>query len=135
MTKRKRYPEKEKAYAKKNLPKRRKYASEGYKKAKGNPEELKKILFWGARSRAKVKGLEFSIQIEDIIIPEYCPYLDIKLDSSNRVTCPSLDRVDNSKGYVKGNIQIISGKANRIKSNLLLPELVTFANGVLKNHG
>ena len=36
---------------------------------------------------------------------------------------PSLDRIDNSKGYVPGNIAVISMRANMIKNNATLAEL------------
>lgn len=36
---------------------------------------------------------------------------------------PSLDRVDNTRGYVPGNVLVISWKANQIKSNATLAEL------------
>ncbi len=36
---------------------------------------------------------------------------------------PSLDRLDNTLGYIPGNVQVISWKANQIKSNATLQEL------------
>jgi hypothetical protein len=77
-------------------------------------------LWYFAKLRAKKKGLEFNIEITDIIIPDVCPILGIPLTKENIKQCdssPSIDRIDNSKGYVKGNIQIISWRANNIKSN------------------
>lgn len=38
---------------------------------------------------------------------------------------PSLDIIIPSKGYVKGNVWVISNRANRAKSNLSLEELKT----------
>jgi hypothetical protein len=77
-------------------------------------------LFHAAKNRAKNKGLEFNIELSDIIIPERCPYFDTVLMSkslSNNNNSPSIDRINSNLGYVKGNIEIISWKANQIKSN------------------
>lgn len=81
-------------------------------------------LWVGARSRARSpkKPREFNIEISDIIIPLLCPVFSVPLEratGSRGATeySPTLDRIDSSKGYVKGNIEVISWKANRLKSN------------------
>lgn len=94
-----------------------------------------KILFLQAKYRAKTKEIPFDIEVSDIIIPEICPILKIELKKSidgNREFSPSLDRIDNSKGYVKGNIQVISNKANTMKHNAGKDELINFSNWVKK---
>lgn len=77
--------------------------------------------------RAKDKNLEFDLSPSDILIPEFCPILGIPLVPSNagesRDNSPSIDKIDPSKGYVKNNIQIISMKANRIKSNATIADI------------
>ena len=83
-------------------------------------------LLKNAKRRAKMKNLAFSIDRSDIVIPEYCPILGLKLEfSRNLAGCssPSLDRIDSTKGYVKGNVQVISWRANRIKTDATLEEL------------
>lgn len=76
-----------------------------------------------AKSRAKAKGLECSISEEHIIIPDICPILEIAIFSSRtgipgpKDNSPTLDRIDNSIGYVPGNVQVISCKANQMKNN------------------
>lgn len=75
---------------------------------------------------AKRKNLDFNLTEEDIFVPEVCPILGIPIVSSTiswSSNNPSVDRVDNSKGYVKGNVRVISFKANSLKSNLSLQEI------------
>ena len=83
-------------------------------------------LFNVAKQRSRKKGMEFSITVEDLHVPEFCPLLGVKLDSySDSVDVhPSIDRIDSSKGYVKGNVWVISHRANRIKSDATCEELI-----------
>ena len=83
-------------------------------------------LFNSAKRRAKVNGLDFNIEQEDIVVPKKCPALGIELavgigyahDNS-----PSLDRIIPEKGYVKGNVIVVSHKANSIKNNATIKDL------------
>jgi len=76
-----------------------------------------------ARSRARKKGQEFNITLADIVIPELCPVFGVKLVYGDLDWTPSIDRLDASRGYVKGNIAIMSNKANRLKNNATAEEL------------
>ena len=91
-----------------------------------------------AKQNSKDKGLEFNISVEDIIIPSHCPYLNIPLlteqGSHHSKSYYSIDRIDSSKGYIKGNIQIISLLANTMKNDATTEQLVMFANNILKLH-
>lgn len=80
-------------------------------------------LLSGAKERAKQKGIEFNLDHSDIMIPEFCPVLGIRLERGSGNTRPELDRRDNSKGYVKGNVFVISGRANRLKADASVSEL------------
>jgi hypothetical protein len=90
------------------------------------------------KQSAKERNLEFNLDINDIIIPEYCPLLDMKLtfiySLESRDSYYSIDRIDSSRGYVKGNIQIMSLKANTMKNSATKEELVTFAQNILKQY-
>lgn len=84
-----------------------------------------------AKRRAREKQLPFNITLEDIVIPEYCPILNIKLFLGKGNPCdnsPSLDRIIPEFGYVKGNVRVISCKANLIKNhgNMIEHEKVLF---------
>ena len=90
-----------------------------------------------AKQRAKDKGLDFNIEEEDIRIPERCPILGDKLEVGVRRGptrhSPSLDRIKPELGYVKGNIQVISFKANVMKQDATIEELLMFASWVHEN--
>lgn len=75
-----------------------------------------------------VLSRDFDIDASDIVIPEFCPVLGIKLNPRNRGVgyhpdSPSVDRIDNDKGYVKGNVRIISARANLLKNDATIEEL------------
>lgn len=74
-------------------------------------------------ARARARGWEFDAKREDYPIPEVCPALGIPLDWSDRNHTPSVDRLDPAKGYVAGNIVIVSCLANRVKSDLTVGQL------------
>lgn len=79
----------------------------------------KNLLRW-AKGRADKQGLNFNLTVEDIEIPELCPVLGIPLIHGVGRPCdnsPTLDKVVPELGYVKGNIIIISNRANRLKSD------------------
>ena len=97
------------------------------------------LIWYRAKNNAKEKSLEFNLEIEDITIPTLCPYLGVELlTESNQSRNPnyfSIDRVDSEKGYVKGNIQIISLLANTMKNNATINQLINFCKGVIRLHG
>lgn len=100
-----------------------------------NLKNTKKVLLKSAKHRANKTNLEFNIEESDLIIPEYCPILNLKMVrelGKGKLPCnPSIDRIDSSKGYVKGNVWIISHLANRMKQDATQEELIAFAKGVL----
>jgi hypothetical protein len=82
-----------------------------------------------AKQRARLAGLPFDLADWDISIPSSCPVLGIPLKSGSghnmraSPNSPSLDRIDNSKGYVLGNIAVISLRANMLKADATVEEL------------
>lgn len=90
-----------------------------------------------ARGRARKKGIEFTITAEDITpIPKFCPILGIPLvrnlgGKTGNDNSPSIDRIDPTKGYVPGNVQVVSHKANWIKGSATLEELRELVNWVI----
>lgn len=97
--------------------------------AKNNPE---KRLLVVAKARAKKNNIPFNIEQSDIIIPEFCPLLGIRLENcagklkrGEKIpdSCPSLDRLVPNLGYTKGNVWVISLRANKLKNDASLEEL------------
>lgn len=117
---------------------------------KENPEKVRKYqydyrerhpgkkMLKASRANARARGLDHDISLEDIVIPTHCPYLEVKLttkvESCNYPTTVSIDRIDSSKGYIKGNVQVISRLANLMKSYASEEQLLTFAKNVIKLH-
>jgi len=140
---------------------KQKYKDKAAKWAKDNPEKRKEItkkcrdsqnskqkvidnrlkdwekyLFNSVKRRAIQKEFEFNIEVCDIIIPDVCPYLKTpitKIHGKGVVwTNPSVDRIDSSKGYIKGNIEVISYLANTMKQGANKQQLLSFARSILE---
>lgn len=80
-----------------------------------------------AAKRAREQGLEFDLTKDDISIPAVCPVLGIPLFVRSKKgpgnNSPSLDRFKNEIGYKKHNVNVISHRANRIKTDASVEEL------------
>ena len=104
--------------------------------------EIKKtkeeLLLDRVKQGSRERGLEFNLELEDIIIPTFCPLLGIRLTfeftPETRDSYYSIDRIDSTKGYVKGNVQVMSLKANTMKNSATHEELITFAMNVLEQY-
>ena len=115
--------EAQKRYYSKNPEKMTEKSKRQWEKVK-NQIPLK--LLYSCRVRASQKSLPFNLSVEDVIVPEICPVLGIPLViGKNQTHCgsPTIDRVVPSKGYVRGNICVISHRANTIKNDATLQEL------------
>jgi hypothetical protein len=89
-------------------------------------------LFYAAKRRATQKNLEFTLKVEDIVVPDSCPMLGIPLFPATgkhaRDNSPTLDRIDSRLGYTPSNILVISHRANTIKGNATIEELEMIAD-------
>lgn len=93
--------------------------------------DAKKIMLNNSKMRAKRSNMEFSIDADDIFIPKICPVLGIPLHrckKENWNNSPSIDRIDNTKGYIKGNVIIVSRRANILKKDATIEELQKLAS-------
>ena len=80
-----------------------------------------KYLVRGCRVHAKKYGRVCTITEKDIRIPKRCPILNVPLVVGT-MHAPSVDRIDNRKGYVPGNVAVISRKANVFKGDMSLAQ-------------
>ena len=116
----------------------RKGLNPGYKPrekyATGSGRDWRKIMVGRARRFASKHLLPFNLTYKDIVIPEVCPILGVQLRTgwgkgrNNKDTCASLDRIIPELGYVKGNVIVVSYRANRIKNDATWQELLTLGN-------
>jgi hypothetical protein len=100
-----------------------------------NDFDVKIRLIYSARHRAKKLRKEFSISLSDFEIPEVCPLRRVPFEvgkGQHTDDSPTLDRKDPRLGYVKGNVWVISHKANRLKGDHTPNELKTFCENVLE---
>ncbi|QIG73052.1 postulated decoy of host sigma factor protein [Rhizobium phage RHph_N3_19] len=107
-----------------------KYRENRDRKREEDPQDyiLRKL-----QSSSKRRNSEFDLEKEDIIIPEVCPVFGTPFEIGTRYA-PSVDRIDNSKGYVKGNVQIMSWMANSMKNSASVEQLIEFAEWVLRTY-
>ncbi len=117
--------ERNREYAKTRV---RNHASD-YQKIVWDKARWLRIALTHARHRAKKAGMDFDIAASDVEVPDVCPILGIELkinrgrNSRSNHDSPSLDRIDNSKGYVKGNVRVVSSRANSLKSDASIDEM------------
>lgn len=90
------------------------------------------VLVSGARARAARKGLAFDLTVEDVqsIWPSdnCCPVLGTPFkralgSQGSSPTSPTLDRICPEKGYVRGNLIVVSALANRIRNDASVQEI------------
>jgi len=97
-----------------------------------------RLKMWrNAKKRAADKRIPFEIEVNDIVIPEKCPLLETPLTRGehtrweNPENTISLDRIVPEKGYVKGNVRVISTLANTMKNNATIEQLLTFSKNII----
>jgi hypothetical protein len=92
----------------------------------GTGEGYRRLWLSNCKYRAKQKGVPFNLTLEDIEFTDICPILGIPMvmrAGSFHDNSPSIDRIIPAKGYVKGNVRMISYRANRLKAHGSLEDL------------
>lgn len=103
-------------------------SAERQRRRYATPEGRAYKMFHAAKARAKRKGIRFNITLEDVRIPLVCPLLGLPIRlSGHRKDSPSLDRINPKKGYVRGNVWVVSQRANKIKNDATIDEFEMIA--------
>lgn len=102
-----------------------------------DPRKKMSWLLTVAKGRAKKLGIEFNVSIDDLEIPTCCPLLGVEINYAVNAgfavpNSPSIDRINPKLGYVKGNVWIVSWRANRIKNDSSLEELERLTENLKK---
>ena len=95
-----------------------------------NHRYLKASMVYDAKERAKKKNMDFNLVKKDIHFPEVCPVFNIKLEHGrkNWKSSPTIDRIDNNKGYVLDNCIVVSCIANTIKNSATPKQILKVGN-------
>lgn len=98
-------------------------------------DNIPKTIWENARDRALRYNIEFDLKLEDLIIPEKCPLLDVPFKGGTKEDkwfTWSLDRIDSTKGYTKDNVMVITYLANTMKNKASKEQLISFSKNILK---
>ena len=104
-------------------------------------EDRWKAMLRFKKGNAKERGIDFSLTLDDVPFTAACPVLGVPflLPGSEETAAalkaagvrnrsfwnsPSFDRIDPRKGYVSGNVVLVSQLANKIMSNATSPDRV-----------
>lgn len=79
------------------------------------------------------RGIEFNLTFNDVkklLNSKICFYTKVTLNEKlNDIHQRTIDRVDNERGYVTGNVVACSLAFNRIKKNLTIQDVKYLVNG------
>ena len=130
------YPEKHNKLAREYYHRNKEVLSQ--KKREWDENHYEWNLWAQTKRRAKREGIYWDLKQEDIVIPLICPFLKCPLTRTQGKglvwSNASVDRIDNSKGYTKDNIMIISRMANSMKQHATQEQLLQFAFSIIEMH-
>lgn len=92
----------------------------------------RKMMLQSAKVRAKKKGIDYNIELEDVCDSLVCPVTGQPLiwdvAGNPQANSPSLDRIDSTKGYIKGNVKVIAWWANALKNDVTFEQMEQIYN-------
>lgn len=100
-------------------------------------DRIKGYIIRNSKYTFKKRNIFFNLNYNDFELPTHCPLLGIKLtfgsqSNGNHFSHASLDRLDNNKGYIKGNVLVMSRLANAMKNQANFEQLELFSINILK---
>lgn len=102
-------------------------------------KDIAKKLYENSRSyRDRINIEEYNLTLEYIqeLLEEQnykCYYTQVPLTIGSKLTNPTIDRIDSSKGYIQGNVVICTEIANTMKNDLTIEEFKTQINLLYSN--
>lgn len=101
-----------------------------------NSDRIKGYMIRNSKFMSKRRGIYFNLKYTDFELSEYCPILNVKLtfnkeSSGNDPYHATLDRIDNNKGYIPGNVIVMSRLANSMKNSANFEQLELFSKNIM----
>lgn len=118
-------------YFVRNQEKERKYREKWGLKEDSDLYRAQRSKFFGKKANALRKGKHWDLSFDALEWPTHCPALGIELDyfpEGTQENSVSFDCTDPSKGYINGNVRVLSWRANRIKNDATPEELRKIAD-------
>lgn len=81
------------------------------------------VLLRRCRQKTARTGIKCDLREKDLVVPTHCPVLGFKFDWDDFWKRPTVDRLNPKLGYTRGNVVVVSQRANQLRSNATLAEL------------
>ena len=111
-----------------------------YNKLDRNRRSMSERLLKASKQNAKQQGYDHDLTqeyIQQLLDEQHgkCKYTGVLLenDRKDKLTYPTIDRIDSSKGYIQGNVCICTWYANTMKSNLSIEQFKEFITKIYNN--
>jgi len=102
-----------------------------------NNQSAVNMVYYEYQTRAKKKGLEFSLSKESFrnMITQECSYCGIlptkkRRKNNSMIVWNGIDRIDNTKGYISNNIVTCCQTCNTAKSTMTVKEFLEWAKRI-----
>jgi len=99
---------------------------------------VRKVLLNQAKARSKRKNVDFNLTLDDLanVKNKVCPISGQNIIYKSGIDykrSASLDRIDPNKGYISGNVNIISYEGNYLKNRNDIPSTIRVMKYIAQN--